>query len=220
MRKIILHGNLAKEFGREHDYDVKDPAEAVRALCANFNNFAKFVINENINGYHIVTDIGDIGEDSLWNPCGQTIDIIPVIAGAKSSFFRIILGIALIAAAIAIPVSSALAAPLFTVGGFAPSIASMAFGIGASLVLGGVSQLLAPTPKSPAERPDAPNNLPSFSFDGPVNTVAQGNSVPICYGRLRIGSVVISAGLDVDQLEIFVQPSPPSSPVIKFEVGK
>ena len=36
-------------------------------------------------------------------------------------------------------------------------------------------------------------------FNGPVNTVSQGNPVPVGYGRLKIGSAVISSGLERDQ---------------------
>ena len=199
MRQIILHGQLAEEFGAIHRYDVMDPAEAVRALCANFKEFASYVINEDNspNGYHVVTDVGDIVEDHLSYPCASTIDIIPVVAGAKSGFFKIILGAALIGAAF-LP---GLQAPLFasSIGGFSPSIASIAFSIGTSLALGGVAQMLTPTLPT-SQVPDAPANLPSFSFDGPVNTVAQGNAVPVGYGRLRVGSAVISTSITADEI--------------------
>jgi predicted phage tail protein len=44
--------------------------------------------------------------------------------------------------------------------------------------LGGVSQLLFKPPKAakPNERPE---NKPSFLFDEPVNTIAQGQCVPV-----------------------------------------
>ena len=56
-----------------------------------------------------------------------------------------------------------------------------------------------PTPKAtePSERPE---NKPSYSFNGAVNTTAQGHPVPVGYGRLIVGSAVISAGIDVDEI--------------------
>jgi predicted phage tail protein len=71
--------------------------------------------------------------------------------------------------------------------------------IGWGLVLGGVSSLLF-TPKThdPAAT-ERPENKPSYAFNGPVNTTAQGNPVPVGYGRLRVGSQVISAGLYVEE---------------------
>jgi predicted phage tail protein len=67
--------------------------------------------------------------------------------------------------------------------------------------LGGVAQMLAPQPASnePSERPE---NQPSYTFNGAVNTTAQGQPVPLGYGRLVVGSAVISAGIDVDQVAI------------------
>ena len=49
----------------------------------------------------------------------------------------------------------------------------------------------------PSERPE---NKPSYSFNGAVNTTAQGHPVPVGYGRLVVGSAVISAGIDVDEV--------------------
>jgi len=75
-------------------------------------------------------------------------------------------------------------------------------GVGASLVLGGVSQLLTPVPTmssgSTADTSKDPRK--SYSFSGIQNTSRQGLPVPICYGEVLIGSVVISAGIDIDQV--------------------
>ena len=74
-------------------------------------------------------------------------------------------------------------------------------GIGLSLALGGVAQLISPTPNfSAMERGKEAARLESFTFSGVTNTVQQGLPVPIVYGRAYIGSAVISSGLDVDQL--------------------
>ena len=74
-------------------------------------------------------------------------------------------------------------------------------GIGVSLVLGGVAQLISPQQTySSAERGKDAARFESFTFSGITNTVQQGLPVPIVYGRAYIGSSVISSGLDVDQL--------------------
>jgi predicted phage tail protein len=41
MKKIQLLGELGKKFGKSFKMDVKNPAEAVRALCVNFPEFRK-----------------------------------------------------------------------------------------------------------------------------------------------------------------------------------
>ncbi len=69
--------------------------------------------------------------------------------------------------------------------------------VGAGLVLTGVSQIISPTPPSGLELKEA-NRIQNFSFSGITNTSQQGLAVPIAYGRLFVGSAVISSGLDVD----------------------
>jgi len=65
--------------------------------------------------------------------------------------------------------------------------------LGIALTLGGISQLVLGTPS--ADSTDRPENKPSYLFNGPVNTVSQGNPVPVCFGMMLVGSQVISAGI-------------------------
>ncbi|MDX2074710.1 MAG: tail assembly protein [Alphaproteobacteria bacterium] len=200
-RDIILSGQLAERYGRLHRLAVKTPAETIRALCANYPDFEKFVIEsekDNV-GYRVM-----IGEDpinsaeELHYPAGLApIHIVPVIGGAKGGFGQIFIGAALIGASFipGLNVAVFAGAPGFL---GTMTFASAAFGLGFSLVLGGVSQMLAPHPKAqaPSERPE---NKPSYAFDGPVNMTAQGQAVPIGYGELIVGSGVISQGFTADQ---------------------
>ena len=64
--------------------------------------------------------------------------------------------------------------------------------VGSSLILYGVAELLTPLPEAPTE--ETPN---SFQFNSPINTSVAGLPVPILYGERMVGSVVISAGIDV-----------------------
>ena len=66
--------------------------------------------------------------------------------------------------------------------------------LGTALMLGGVMQLLSPQQKGLSAK-DSPDNGASYHFNGPVNTTAQGNPVPLLYGELIVGSAVISAGI-------------------------
>lgn len=191
MRTIILLGELGKRYGRRHLLDVKTPAEAIRALCVNFQDFADFVSSshERNVGYQVLNMREGLNEEGLHHPAGQRITIAPVVAGA--SFFgklfsgvgAILTGAALIAAAVMFPPLAAIELVAGT------TLASVAFNVGVSLALGGVSQLLAPTPKTP-ENTQEKN---SYVFNGAVNTTAQGQPVPIGYGRMVVGSAVISA---------------------------
>ena len=91
---------------------------------------------------------------------------------------------------------AAAAFPLLTPGlGIAAS--NIMFGIGASMALGGVAQMLSPQPGGLASKQDADNKA-SYAFGGVTNTTAQGNPVPLGYGKRLIGGAIISAGIYIE----------------------
>lgn len=193
MKTIILLGELGKKFGRKHRLDVGSAAEAIRALCANFKEFRQFVASsaERNVAYRVINVREDISEQELHHPVGHTIVFAPVVIGANflKKFGMAILGAVLIVASFFLP-------PLALVG--TATLASVTFTIGVSLVLGGVAQLLAPTPKTPGSE----ENTASYVFNGPVNTSAQGATIPVGYGRMIVGSAVISAGIKSEDVAV------------------
>lgn len=197
MKTIILNGQLGKLFGRRHRMAVATAGEAVRALVANFPAIERHLIETRGVGYRVKlhdAPLQDIKE--LHHPVGgPTITITPVIAGAGGNGIgQVLLGAALIAAAVFMPASIA-AIGLFG----SATIGSVVGSIGVSLVLGGVAQMLSPAPKAndPAERPE---NQPSYVFNGPVNTTAQGQPIPVGYGRLVVGGGILSAGITAEEI--------------------
>ena len=129
----------------------------------------------------------------------DVMHIVPVIKGAGRGFGQILAGALLIGLAVfAAPAVGTGTGFLGSTGsGLLGATASKALGyIGTSLVLGGISQLLSPAPPSFNEA----SKLQSFSFSGIVNVSEQGLPVPICYGRVVTGSVVISAGLNSEPI--------------------
>lgn len=114
-------------------------------------------------GYAVFVGERNIGEDELNHPVGsEDIRVVPMVMGAKNGgVFQIILGVVIIAAATMIggPVGGAQAASWY----------GAAMGVGISMVVGGVVQLLTPMPKGMAAK-DKPENTPSYAFNGPVNT--------------------------------------------------
>lgn len=193
MKTIILLGELGKRYGRKHLLDVKSPAEAVRALCANFKDFAAFVSSsqERNVGYRVLNKRDAVAEDELHNPASQRITLAPVVAGAGGGLGKILLGAALIAASMMVPGLGQVV--LFG----QTTLASVAFSVGVSLALGGVAQMLAPQPKFEGPQEE---QQPSYVFNGAVNTSAQGQPVPVGYGRMLVGSAVISAGISVEDI--------------------
>lgn len=191
MTTIKLSGTLARFFGREHQRLISTTQEAIRALCVTIPGFEKYLNTSKSRGltFSIFRAKQNIGEDDLAFPNnGREIHIVPVIRGSKrSGLLQTILGVALIAAA---------AFPVLTPGlGIAAS--NIMFGIGASMALGGVAQMLSPQPGGLASKQDADNKA-SYAFGGVTNTTAQGNPVPLGYGKRRIGGAIISAGIYVE----------------------
>lgn len=197
MKTVILNGQLGKLYGKRHRLSVATAAEAVRALVANFPSIEKYLVETKGVGYRVKlhdAPLRDIAE--LHHPAGKTITITPVITGAGGGGLgSILIGAALIAAAFFVPVLGA------TILFGTTTLASVAFGVGVSLALGGIAQMISPLPKvgDPMERPE---NQPSYAFGGAVNTTAQGQPVPIGYGRMIIGGAVISAGITTEEIAI------------------
>jgi predicted phage tail protein len=69
----------------------------------------------------------------------------------------------------------------------------MAMRYGSALLMGGIAQLLAPTPDTPSD-----TDMENYSFSGAVNTTQQGVAIPVCYGQLMVGGAVISAGMKAE----------------------
>jgi predicted phage tail protein len=185
LRKIKLYGPLAKFIGkRVLQADVASAAEAVRFLLANFPELEKHMQDQ-----HYKVAIGDyeLTLDELHDPAGQQeIKIIPVVAGA-GAVGRIIAGVALIAVGLLVPGIGALGVQLLV-------------GVGASLALGGVAQLLAPTPQLMQVGKDSDKDpRKSYSFSGIQNVSRQGVPVPVIYGETIVGSIVVSAAIDISQ---------------------
>ena len=125
-------------------------------------------------------------------------------AGGNGGFGAFLIGAALIGASFFFPgaglfgyaaIGSGGAAIAGT--GIATTIGTALSAVGAGLVLTGISQMISPTPQPGMELKEA-NRIQNFTFSGITNTAQQGLAVPIAYGRVVVGSAVISSGLDVD----------------------
>lgn len=188
LRTIRLYGKLGARFGRVHRFVCNDVAGAVRALCAMIPDFERFLMRSKDKGLGYAVFIGkqNIGEDGLTYPVGDDdIRIAPVILGSgRGGLFQVILGAALIGASFIPGINAALWA----------GASNLLMGLGASMVLGGVSQLLTKQPQG-ITGVESPDNGASYNFNGPVNVTAQGNPVPVLYGEMIVGSVTVTGDL-------------------------
>lgn len=231
LRKIKLYGPLAKFVGRDVlKADVASPAEAIRMLLANFAGLEAHIRK---HSYRIFC--GDVGlqaaEEMLFPTSAFEIKIVPVVAGSGGGrdglgFGTILAGVALIGlSAVSFGAAGgaffgafsstgigASAAAAAAAGGYATGSIAL-FSIGAGLVLTGVATLLTPIPEMPKigdfDPRDSKDPRNGFSFSGVQNVSRPGVPVPMVYGKTLVGSIVISAGVDVFHSK--VAPAVPSS---------
>lgn len=189
MTKIELSGVLGKTFGNVHHRLISTVHEAGAALSATIPGFEKFMNNSKEKGLTFAVFKGkrNISEDDLGFPVsGEVIRIVPVVIGSKKAgILQTIIGAVLVVAGFISTFTPAAAA--------APYLYSM----GASMMLGGVIQMLSPQPGGLA-RKESSDNKASYAFGGVTNTASQGYPVGLLYGKRRIGGAIISAGIYVE----------------------
>lgn len=186
IRNVRLYGKLGARFGRNFRLAVASPAEAVNALCKMVPGFERELMGSKDKGvgYAVLVGKRHIGREELRQVSGsEDIRIAPIVMGGKNGgFFNIILGAILVVVGVLItPFSGPLGAAVAN--------------FGWAMIVGGIVQLLTPTPKGNGSQ-DKEENRSSYTFNGPINTQAQGNCVPLLYGELFIGSAVISASIE------------------------
>ena len=205
LRKLKLYGELAEFVGhKEFEIQVDSLAKAVSFLVNNFPQVEKYM---NPQYYQVKVGNYAVDKDEIHHPIGQEdIHIVPVISGAGRGFGKVLLGAALIAGAFAF---SPLTLGSFTAKGVAAGavpfakvgfLAKASLYVGTSLVLSGVTDMLFPLPK-PKEFKSEQDPQLSFSFSGTQNTSRAGTPVPIVYGEIITGSVVISGAIDTQQVQ-------------------
>lgn len=195
MVNVRFYGSL-KQFGSEFRLDCQTTAEVIHALTSQIPKLRQF-IQQGLFTVRVGRDYFDNRylEKGLSQKLKDdtTVHFTPALKGSKrGGLFGVITGVALIAGALAL-------GPL----GFSVIGANAAWivgGLGASLLLGGVAQMLTKMPemKLGSEK----EKKQSTSFTNLSNMAAQGRIVPLAYGRIRAGSLIISQGIetmDVDR---------------------
>jgi len=209
MLTVRLHGHLEEKFGSEFKFEAATVREVIDALQANFDDFTEEFIKDQ-RAYNILVD----AEAQQITGCvvpiktDSTIDIIPIIGGAGflKSLGLIIVGAILfsIGQGWALGALANVAGGTGFFAGLAGSIVSLSYvpgalaaisAIGAGLALAGVASLLA--------GPDGPDGggPKSSGLSNTENIIGQGMPIPIGYGRLMVGSVVLSATFSSSYIE-------------------
>ena len=190
--KVKLLGELGRKYGRFYEFMALNPREVISALSNQIDGFRDYLRGAHENGvfFKLVTaDSEGIDYNECMMPC-DTLVIAPVITGAGGSGMsigKILLGAVLIGLAFVPGIGTAVAASgtaSFT------AVGSALFGIGGALLIGGIAELLTPTPKKPKETEQ------SFLFDRAVDLTSQGFPIPLLYGEfLATSPLVISSAI-------------------------
>ena len=198
LSKIKVYGRLARFLGeRTFEAEISSPTDAFKFLLANFPSLESHMMEQN---YCVKVGDYEISETELDIPTGnQEIKIVPVIIGAKRGFGRFLLGAVLIGVAVFNPavgmgLGGGLGFGTAAGAGFGATLAAAAGNFGVYLALSGAAEMISPTPS-----PDSASDDPaSFTFNGIQNTIRAGVAIPVVYGEIFTGSLVVSGGIDTD----------------------
>ena len=185
LRKIKVYGRLAQLVGWHVNYaDVKNMKDVYKYLVCNYPEINKH-LQENMYRITINNDVVKTEDDLLVHSEGE-IRIIPVVSGAwfwvAAAFFG--------AGAAATAVGGAVFA----------AIGGILTAIGTSMAISGVTNMLFPQQQpnvgdveSGLSETDARVN---YSFSGIQNVSRSGVCIPLIYGEVFTGSIVVSSGTD------------------------
>lgn len=197
MITLHLYGSLAADYGEKISLNAATPREAVMALTFQCNKYKDILRS---NDWHILVGEGNhISENELDIGLGKVSEVylMPRIKGANGAFNFIV------------------GAILFVVGAFTSwtGLGVPLMSLGAGMMVGGIIQMTTKVPGAADITRDGADDKASFLFSGPTNTATQGVAIPRGYGKMLIGSVVVSASIYAEQTTNFMAPE------IELELG-
>ena len=178
MTTIRIEGWLGELLGRKWDLKVKNFVELFNAIENNTHKLRSFLLKNRGNSFAMFVD-GELVDNKNFlftNIRGKRVDIMPVLAGATTAIASQIAS-----AVLGTAEGFAFAATVFVLDTLITAVITM----GISIL---IAKLMAP------DDPQAVNTT-SFVFGSAENVSSQGQVVHVGYGRVRIGSKVISTSM-------------------------
>lgn len=203
---IQLHGHLGQEIGQTWNLAVTSVGEAIHAINCLTGKLYKYLTKKDkegaqyrvlINGrdfkYNEKPSIDDLesirtSELAMISNTLKTIDVVPIVEG-DGDIGAIILGVVLVVVGIFVPGLGVFGAALI-IGGI-------------GLIAAGIINLLSSPPQFEDFRGGGKQ---SYLFNGPTNVTNEGGPVPVGYGRLLVGSQVISASYEISDRDASNEP--------------
>ena len=185
LRKIKVYGRLAELVGWHVNYaDVKNMKDVYKYLVCNYPEIEPH-LKENMYRITINNDVIKTKDELLVNSEGE-IRMIPIVSGAWFFLAAAFIGAGAAAAASSIAIVATIGSVLLTTG--------------ISMAVSGVTNMLFPQQQPTVG--DVPSGLSetdarvNYSFSGIQNVSRSGVCIPLIYGEVFTGSIVVSSGTD------------------------
>lgn len=187
MKKIRLLGDIAKDYKADWLLDVQTPSEALRAINANRPGF----LAECDEGNYIAVLVNEKNPDNsrqvnvdngldVWG--SEVLFVVPKINGDGALLVALVAGAAFAATT-------------------AGMIIAFVINIAISIAISMIASLISGTPDGfGSNDTEAPENKPSYLFNGVVNTAKQGHRIPIGYGQMLVGSMILSSRINTKDI--------------------
>jgi len=192
LKKLYLYGDLAEKYGAVHSFHIDSVGEAMRAMEANYPGFRNSIdrrAHYNVVRGETLAEGEALDEDTIVMKFKKgDFHIAPAVIGAKAGVLQTILGAVLVVIGIIMLYTPAAA--------FGPAVIKL----GVALMLTGIAVMLTPVPETGYGDNEDPNQRRGFLFDGPTNTTEQGGVIPLIYGRMLVGSTIISTSIDIQDV--------------------
>ncbi len=185
LRSVLLAGELAERFGASHRLAVASVREAVTALDTLYPGFRVALADclDRGMGFRVSVADRDIVDDEVALVSVGDILIAPVVIGAGGAVSAVV-GFGLIAAS------------FYFTGGLATGLLMA----GGGMVIGGIVGMMTKIPTMSPGKIESGTSQKSYLFGGGQNTGVQGVPVPVGVGEMIYGGIVISAGVDVEDI--------------------
>ena len=185
LRKIKLYGRLAELVGWHVNYaDVKNMKDVYKYLVCNYPEIESH-LKQNMYRITINNDVVKTEDDLIVKSEGE-IRMIPIVSGAFIFLAAAFIGAGAAAAASSIAIVATIGSALVTVG--------------VSMAISGVSNMLFPQQQPNvgdlASGLSETDSRVNFSFSGIQNVSRSGVCIPLIYGEVFTGSIVVSSGTD------------------------
>ena len=215
MKTVIrLHGKLGKIYGKEFSFgNIYKPMDIITAIDVIRPGFKKEILSSLELGSHYEMIINNETVDSFEleeNMEIKTVDIVPCVMGAIGAILGFVFSTVggIISGTIA-----AISTAINAIGGLLSGLGSalsagtfvtaFATSLAVGLIISGIMYAMTPIPEPEPDEASIKSSVKnsSFIFQNPRNVASQGKPVPIAYGKLRVGSMVIGTSISNYNLE-------------------